>query len=243
MPRPPTDTKERLVEAAVHLFAEHGYHATGLAEILAKAQANSGSFYFYFRGKEDLLVAVLKWYQEHLDPILLARVREQTREPIERIFALLGLYRASIAMTEFAFGCPLGRLGLEMDAQLHPIHDEIAINYTGWKLAVERFIREAAPSLRPDVNAKQLATLVLSVMEGAVMQSRSYRSFEPFDQSIEELRKHFSLLQLKSEKKKRNHHDKADVRRMRTAPSKRTAGAKPKSKSKPSQRPRQAKGR
>ena len=40
---PGTDTRERLVNAARELFLEHGYTATGIAQILARAEAKSGS--------------------------------------------------------------------------------------------------------------------------------------------------------------------------------------------------------
>ena len=42
--RSQADTRERIVEAARFLFWEKGYAATGLAELLARAGANSGSF-------------------------------------------------------------------------------------------------------------------------------------------------------------------------------------------------------
>jgi AcrR family transcriptional regulator len=191
-------TKERIVQAAVELFYEHGYAATGMADILKRAKANSGSFYFSFKSKEDLLLAVLDWYKENLDPVLLAHSREQSSDPIEQIFALLGLYRANILATDFAFGCPLGRLGLEIDPDRRKVHEGIAENYDGWKRAVEERIHAAAEELEPGLDAKQVASLVLSVMEGAVMQSRSYRSIEPFDQSINALRDYFNRITRKT---------------------------------------------
>ena len=41
-------TRERLIHAAMELFFEKGYGASGMAEILEKADANSGSFYHFF---------------------------------------------------------------------------------------------------------------------------------------------------------------------------------------------------
>lgn len=199
MKRPPIQgpTRDRLIQAAVELFYEHGYAATGMADILKRAKANSGSFYFFFKSKEDLLLAVLDWYQQHLDPVLLARVREQTSDPVEQIFALLGLYRANILMTEFGFGCPLGRLALEIDPDRRTVHEAIAANFDGWKKAVAERVRLAAAELESSTDPQQVASLVLSVMEGAVMQSRSYRQIEPFDQSVAALRDYFNRITAK----------------------------------------------
>ncbi len=49
------DTKSRIIEAAWKLFREQGYEDTTLDNILEEAQIAKGSFYYYFRGKGDLL--------------------------------------------------------------------------------------------------------------------------------------------------------------------------------------------
>ena len=53
-------TRERIVEAALYLFWKNGYAGTGLAEILESAEAKPGSFYYFFKTKEELLLAVLR---------------------------------------------------------------------------------------------------------------------------------------------------------------------------------------
>ena len=52
-------TRDKLVEVARQLFLAKGYEATGIAEILREAGVNSGSLYYFFKTKEDLLLAVL----------------------------------------------------------------------------------------------------------------------------------------------------------------------------------------
>ncbi|PSR24827.1 MAG: TetR family transcriptional regulator [Sulfobacillus thermosulfidooxidans] len=49
---------ERLIEAATHLFAERGYDATSVAEIVESAGVTKGALYHYFQSKEDLLEAI-----------------------------------------------------------------------------------------------------------------------------------------------------------------------------------------
>src|SRR6185369_14231437 len=53
-----TDTKKRIVGAAMRLFAEKGYQATTIAEIARESEANAGSVYFFFQTKQDILLAV-----------------------------------------------------------------------------------------------------------------------------------------------------------------------------------------
>lgn len=187
--RETVSTRDRLVEAGRHLFWEKGYAATGLAEILARANANSGSFYHFFESKDALLRAVLELYAASLEPVIVAPAWKKTHDPIERVFALLRGYRQRLVDTQCSYGCPLGRLALEIDPENIPAHDLISLNFTEWKNAVEACLRTAGLPEPADV-----ATLVLTVMEGGVMQARAYRSIEPFDACLRQLRLHLDGL-------------------------------------------------
>src|SRR5580693_1863441 len=103
------DTRQRIVEAARFLFWEKGYAATGLAELLARAEANSGSFYHFFESKDALLRTVLDSYVELLEPMVLRPAWQSTSDPIARIFALLAGYRERLVTTDCQYGCPIGR--------------------------------------------------------------------------------------------------------------------------------------
>jgi len=195
MPRPSSTTRERIITAAVELFYSQGYEATGMAQILKKSRANSGSLYFFFKSKEQLLDAVLDWYLAHLDPIVMRPVYTTTPDPIERIFALLDAYRQKIVITDFTFTCPIGRLALEIDPGRRKIHQKIAANFDGWTAVVRQWLQAAIHRFPPDTDLDQLAQFVLTVMEGGVMQARAHRSITPYDSSVEQLRRHIDHLQ------------------------------------------------
>ena len=52
-------TRASLIDAAQQLFAEHGYHATSVADIIDRAGVSFGTFYQYFRDRGEVLVAML----------------------------------------------------------------------------------------------------------------------------------------------------------------------------------------
>ena len=185
----PTDTRERLIEAARYLFWERGYAATGLAEVLARAGANSGSFYHFFESKDALLRTVLDTYVEALEPHLIAPIRDQARRPLDEVLGLLASYRDRLTDTGCTYGCPIGRLALEIDPENTPAHALIARNFDGWKAAVADALGRARIA-----NPDDVAAFVLTVMEGAVMQARAYRSIEPFDACIRQLTRYLETL-------------------------------------------------
>jgi len=187
-------TRERLLEAARYLFWEKGYNATGMAEILQRAQANSGSFYHFFASKEALLLAVLEGYLDGLDPIVIQPAFARKSDPIDRVFAILEGYRERLLSTECRYGCPLGRLALEIEAENLPAHQLIARNFSAWTGAVHGCLVAARVRLPRGTDLDALATMVLTTMEGGVLQARSHRRIEPFDQSVAQLRNYFACL-------------------------------------------------
>jgi AcrR family transcriptional regulator len=201
-PKQSASTRDRLIDSARFLFWERGFAGTSMAELLAHAQVNSGSFYHFFDSKEALLRAVLEQYAELLRPMVVDPAFASTPKPLERIFAILAGYRERILVTGCQYGCPLGRLALEVDPENAPAHLLIARNFQGWIEAVRECLVEMKTSMPRNADVDALATFVLVTMEGGVMLSRSYRSVEPFDRAIAQLREHFRLL-LGSSKKKR----------------------------------------
>ncbi|HEU5238486.1 MAG TPA: TetR/AcrR family transcriptional regulator, partial [Pyrinomonadaceae bacterium] len=183
-----TATRDRIVEAARDLFFKQGYVATGVAQILKASNANSGSLYYFFPSKEDLLVAVLEKYQTLLEPRVLKPAFDRVDDPIERLFAVLEGYRLLLEATNFELGCPIGNLALEVSNSQPAARKLIIKNFKAWCDAIRRLIEDAADRLPRDVEPDALATHVLATMEGSVMLARAYRSFAPFDQAINQLK-------------------------------------------------------
>jgi AcrR family transcriptional regulator len=191
---PKPDTRERIVEAARQLFFEQGYTATGIAQILKHSGVNSGSLYYFFPTKEELLVAVLERYKQMLEPAVLAPAYARAVDPIERLFAVLDGYRQLLAKTEFRLGCPIGNLAIEM-SNTHPqVRKLVVENFDAWRVAIRHLIELAKDRLPPEVESDVLAQFVLATMEGSVMLARAYHSFGPFDCGITTVRDHFERL-------------------------------------------------
>ena len=54
-----TDRKKAILDAALHVFAEEGYHSASIAKVSKKAGVSKGLMYNYFESKEDLLHQLL----------------------------------------------------------------------------------------------------------------------------------------------------------------------------------------
>jgi TetR/AcrR family transcriptional repressor of nem operon len=188
------DTRRRIVEAAMELFWLKGFGSTSIADILSRSQVNSGSLYYFFPGKQDVLVAVLEAYRDGIGAMLLEPAWAGVDYPVERIFALLGSYRRALLETDCTYGCPIGSLALELHEPDPPVRQLMAANFTAWVEAVEAQLRLAADRFSTSTDFRGLAELVLNVMEGGVMQARTFRDIAHFDRAVAQLRAHFDAL-------------------------------------------------
>ena len=182
------------MEAARGLFWEKGYEATSLQDVVQRASVKAGSLYYFFRTKEDLLLAVLDRYVGLLWPAVIEPAFARTSDPLERIFAILEGYRQGLIYTNFAQGCPIGNLALEVSDEYPRAREKIAENFANWRNWIRKCLEEAADLLPANLDRGRMAIFVLTVMEGAVMQSRAHHSLEPFDASMAELRDYFNRL-------------------------------------------------
>jgi TetR/AcrR family transcriptional repressor of nem operon len=188
------DTRTRLVLVAMQLFWEKGYNSTSIADVLQTAKVNSGSLYYFFPGKADLLAAVLDMYYEGIRPMLLEPAWAGVDDPVERIFALLARYRKSLLDTDCFYGCPIGSLALELHEPDLAVRERLVKNFSAWIDAIVECLSQAKARLPADLNLRELAQFVLTVMEGGVMQARTFRDIEYFDAGVRQLRQYFKIL-------------------------------------------------
>ncbi len=182
------------MEVAAELFLRQGYEKTPVAQILERAEVGAGSFYYYFESKEALLMAVLERYQQILPEVFEKPAREATRDPVEQIFEILAVYRRYLLDYEFQLGCPVGNIALEVGSLIPDVQQKTALLFELWRGMIRRCLEEAVERLPARADREELAALVLSVMEGGVMQARAARDVAPFDASVRQLRNYFNLL-------------------------------------------------
>jgi len=185
-------TRDRIVQAAMELFWRKGYGSTSISDILASAKVNSGSLYYFFKGKQELLVAVLEGYRDGIDAMLLEPSWGEVEDPVEKVFALLATYRRLLVETDCFYGCPIGSLALELHEPDPEVRELIAANFANWTSAVRGCLDRVG--LKEGTDSKALAELILTVMEGAVMQTRTHRDIGYYDRAVEQLRFYLDCL-------------------------------------------------
>lgn len=66
----PSESRERILAAAVSVFSLKGFQRASLDEIAAEAQLTKGAIYWHFRSKNDLFTSLLEYrFQQHTEPL------------------------------------------------------------------------------------------------------------------------------------------------------------------------------
>jgi AcrR family transcriptional regulator len=87
------DTRARIQQVAVELFAEHGYEGTSLREIAERLDVTKAALYYHFKSKEDIVRSLVEDYYGQIDA-LIAWARTQptaaaTRDEILRRYVAI----------------------------------------------------------------------------------------------------------------------------------------------------------
>jgi TetR/AcrR family transcriptional repressor of nem operon len=161
---PHAPTKEKLIKAGVKLMLAKGFTATSVDEIIAEARSTKGSFFHFFKSKEDLGKAALERYvrdyQECLRSLMPAKPMDAATRALARIDAAIEVFRDPAAPKS----CLLGNFSQEL-AQTRP---EIRALCAQWfTVTNEGLERDLADAGVP--RAREVSNLFASVVEGSLI--------------------------------------------------------------------------
>jgi TetR/AcrR family transcriptional repressor of lmrAB and yxaGH operons len=171
-------SKAKLVAATASLLQRQGYHATGLAQIVAESGAPRGSVYFYFPGgKEAMACAALvesggAW-RERLEAVIDAA--PDFAAAIVDVCRELG---AAMEATGWESGCPIATVALEASTSSPSVRDTCARHFADWERSIAARLERAGV---PAAAAGELALVALSTIEGALLLAKVERSTRPLD--------------------------------------------------------------
>ncbi len=168
-------TRQKIVADAAAVFNTRGYAGTSLAELMAATGLTKGGIYRHFGSKEELAA-------EAFDFTWAAAIARRVPE-IDAKEDGIGWLRALIAniatrRPAIAGGCPLLNTATDADDGNPVLRARVTKALDQWLSHIETIVKHAIrrKQIRPDVNPKVVATLVVATMEGALMVSRLEKS-------------------------------------------------------------------
>jgi TetR/AcrR family transcriptional repressor of lmrAB and yxaGH operons len=170
-----SDTRARILHAAVKLLRRQGYAATGIKQVVEEGGAPLGSVYHYFPGgKEQLCVEALELSGEKIRATI-ERAGDAADLPAA-IHAYFAVNAERLRDSDYEAGCPIATVSLEIASLNEAIRAVCEQVFTRWQVTLAGVLGRAGI---PDDAAARLAVFVLSTYEGALTISRTLRDVTP----------------------------------------------------------------
>ena len=169
--------RQRMVAGAADMISRRGLNATSVRELAKHTKAPLGSTYHYFPGgKYDLATEAVRWADDLTTRVL---AKELEAGPQAGLAAFLALWRNVVISSDFRAGCPVLAVSVEdLPDEHHAPRDAAAEAFERWISLLTDSLLQAGAS---PADAEQVATLIVSAVEGTVAICRAQRSITPLD--------------------------------------------------------------
>ncbi len=181
-------TKQKILETACNLFYLRGYNGTSIDDILKAAKIKKGNFYFHFKSKEDLGSAVIDAYASRTIP-LLSETLKQNGHPLRRLFDLFREQDRHMKASRYRGGCPCGNLALELADHHDGFRRQLDAIFDAWAREIILILKQAQKegALEETVNPKEMAHLIVAVLEGSTLLAKTKKSGEVYRSCVKSL--------------------------------------------------------
>lgn len=175
------ETREHIIETGAELILRNGFRATGINTVLEEAGVPKGSFYYYFKSKNDFGLAVIDAYAESYRERLDATLGDHSRTPLARIRLYLEAAAGDVEESDYSKGCLIGNLGQELAAQNDAFRERLNNVFAAWEERFRDCIADGQQQgeVAPDIDPTEAASLLLSGWQGALLRAKLTRSSEP----------------------------------------------------------------
>ena len=98
------DTRARILEVGVEIVHQKGYNSAGIQEVLKAANVPKGSFYFYFKNKEDFGLQLIDQYTDFICSKMDEYLVDQRVSPTQRLRNGFKWFTANFEQNDFKGG-------------------------------------------------------------------------------------------------------------------------------------------
>jgi len=178
------DTRQKLLEAGAAIIHRQGYNGTGIQQILDACGVPKGSFYHFFKSKEDFALALLDQYAELFSRRAAELFGDASRSALDRVRAFFDHAIARSRDPENPFstcGCPVGNLVQE----LAPMGPAFRQRLDGVLDGLERELAALLRQARDDgeINARHdpddTARFIVAAWQGAILRMKAAGQPQP----------------------------------------------------------------
>lgn len=166
--------KEMIIEKSLHVIHAKGYNGTSVNDIVTEAEVPKGSFYNYFKSKEDYMVEALKFYFGKCQRAV-QELKDKSVDPRERFEGFFGGMIKNLERYEYKKGCLIGNITQEMSDNNEAIRQAVDCIHNRLEEALQVCIEEgqALGYYTKALTSHQLASFILCSWQGAQLRMKA----------------------------------------------------------------------
>ncbi len=192
-----SDTRLKMIQTAADLFHRQGVNATSVDQILAKSGTGKSQFSHYFKTKNGLIQASLKYLHEIVrEGKTPTGYNVKTWKDMEQWFQKYIDFQKSV---DFERSCPIGTIGNDISSGQPYLRREVIAFFEWGRGQLVQFFgdRKTAGELIPEADPEALADFCISIMEGGMLLTKMQGNTHMFENAAKQALAHLKSLRKK----------------------------------------------
>ena len=189
-------TRKYILEKAFNLIYVNGYQATSIDRILETTKVTKGAFYYHFKNKEEMGIAMIK-------AIIFPRIKNglvlplsEYEDPINGIYKTISGFILGVSDKQMFNGCPINNIIQEMTPINKVFRDVLIKIMAYWQNALAKTLEIAVEKqqISNKHDLEGVAKFIISGYEGTRGTGKLYRSFSYYENYLKQLNHYLKSL-------------------------------------------------
>lgn len=167
-------TRSALIEEGIQQLSEHGYHGTGIKQVLDAVKVPKGSFYNYFGSKEAYVAEIILEYNHQALTMFDEFVDQSTLPALDQLKTIYEFMLNKFVDNSCQKGCLIGSIAAEIGNTFELCQKAMQASVNDWLSRLTALVSRAQTegTIRKDIPSNDLAELIWSAWEGSLIKMK-----------------------------------------------------------------------
>lgn len=190
-----SNTKDHIIEVASGLINLRGFNNTSVDAVLQASGVKKGSFYYYFKSKEDLGYAIIESHLRQFSDHVLGKAFSGKKDALMELEDFLDIILELHRQRNCSGGCLMGNMAMEMSDIHEGFRRKFHEVFEDWRIRVAGVLQKAKISgqFNDHMDPTRLAQFVVAGVEGGILLSKVKKDIKVLENCFKELKTHIRL--------------------------------------------------
>src|SRR3990172_5338045 len=190
-----SNSKDHIIEVASGLINLRGFNNTSVDAVLQASGVKKGSFYYYFKSKEDLGYAIIESHLRRFSDHVLGKAFSGTKDALMELEDFLDIILELHRQRNCSGGCLMGNMAMEMSDIHEGFRRKFEEVFEDWRIRVAGVLQKAKIFGTPHeyMDSTRLPPFIISGVEGGILLSKVKKDIKVLENCFKELKTHIRL--------------------------------------------------